>query len=299
VVGVEVEGERLRSGAVLLACGGFGQDPDLVREYFPEVLRSMDAGDPVFTHTAAGSRGDAIRMGLQAGAQIYGKDFGLLHERPRIRKMNRAVYGGSGHQPTSLIYVNGRGRRFFDETAPYSVTPGLMRGQDYAVWGVFDEAARLRSDPEGKPPGWSPQFIADCVAAGDFTSADTLAGLAKACGMDPAVLEGSVRQYNRDLPTGRDSVFGRNLADLFPISEPPFYAFEYRLDSVTVTGAGPRIDRDAHVLNEAGDIIPGLFAAGESGAGVLGERYVGGGNSVANALTMGRVAGKTIARERR
>jgi len=298
VVGVEFAGERLRSGAVLLACGGFAQDRDLLREYLPEIFESAKAGDPIFIYAAPGHRGDAIRMGLQAGAQIYGKDFGLLSERPRICKMNRAVYGGGGCQPTSLIYVNRRGRRFFDETAPYSVTSGLMRGQDYAVWGVFDEATRLRSDPEGKPPGWSPQFIADCVAAGDFTAAANLAGLAETLGMEPAVLEGSVRQYNKDLPTGRDSVFGRNLADLFPISEPPFYAFEYRLDAVVLTGAGPRIDPDAHVLDEAGEVIPGLFAAGESGAGVLGERYVGGGNSVANALTMGRVAAKTIAREK-
>ena len=54
---------------------------------------------------------------------------------------------------------------------------------------------------------------------------------------------------------------------------------------------------DAHALDEDGRVIPGLFAAGECGAGVLGERYVGGGNSVANAITMGRVAGMTVGRE--
>jgi fumarate reductase flavoprotein subunit len=298
VCGVDVDGERLRSGAVLLACGGFGHDPDLLHEYFPELYQAMGAGDEPFVVSAPGSRGDAIRMGRQAGAEIYGRNIGLLHERVRIRKMNRAVYGGSGAQPTSLIYVNGKGRRFFDETAPYSVTPGLMRDQDYVVWGIFDEAARLRSSPEGKPAGWSPEFILDCARAGDFRSAETLSKLAQACGLGAKALEGAVRHYNADLPSGRDHVFGRDLTGLFPIAQPPFYAFEYRLQLVAVTGAGPRIDCAAHVLNEAGDIIPGLFAAGEAGAGVLGERYVGGGNSVANALTMGRVAGRTIARER-
>ena len=51
------------------------------------------------------------------------------------------------------------------------------------------------------------------------------------------------------------------------------------------------------MLDPNGRVIPGLYAAGECGAGVLGERYVGGGNSVGNALTMGRVAGMTIGRE--
>ena len=299
VVGVEFEGEQLRSGAVLLGCGGFGRDAEMLREYYPEIFKGTKAGDPLFAYSAPGHRGDAIRMGLQAGAQIYGKGFGLIQERVRFAKMNKAVYGGGVHPPTSVIYVNRRGRRFFDETLPYCVSPGHMRDQGYDVWGIFDEATRLRSSPEGKPPSWSPQFIADCVTAGDFTSADSLAGLAQTLGMEPAVLEGAVRHYNKDLPSGRDSVFGRDLTGLFPIAQPPFYAFEYRLDAVVLTGAGPRIDPDAHVLDEAGDFIPGLFAAGEAGAGVLGERYVGGGNSVANALTMGRVAGKTIARERR
>ena len=57
------------------------------------------------------------------------------------------------------------------------------------------------------------------------------------------------------------------------------------------------IDAEAHVLNPLGRIIPGLFAAGEMGAGVLGPVYPGGGYSVGNAITMGRVAAKTLARE--
>lgn len=66
-----------------------------------------------------------------------------------------------------------------------------------------------------------------------------------------------------------------------------------------LAGVGPRIDPDAHVLDEDRRIIPGLFAAGEAGAGVLGERHVGGGNSVADAITMGCVAGMTIGPELR
>lgn len=66
---------------------------------------------------------------------------------------------------------------------------------------------------------------------------------------------------------------------------------------LVVVGAGPLIDAECHVLGTDSKIIPGLYAGGEAAAGVMGERYVGGGNSIGATLTMGRVAGKTISRE--
>ncbi len=61
------------------------------------------------------------------------------------------------------------------------------------------------------------------------------------------------------------------------------------------THAGLEINRNAEVLDTIGNVVPGLYAAGEAGAGILGLRYVGGGNAVANALTMGRIAGRNAA----
>jgi succinate dehydrogenase/fumarate reductase flavoprotein subunit len=64
---------------------------------------------------------------------------------------------------------------------------------------------------------------------------------------------------------------------------------------VCFTACGLRIDRDARVLNNDGRPIPGLHAAGESAGGVVGPRYVGSGNSYANCVTFGRVAGASAA----
>ncbi|MGE0383223.1 MAG: FAD-dependent oxidoreductase [Gammaproteobacteria bacterium] len=297
VTGIEADGQRIRARAVALTCGGFGQDLELVREYFPDAYKSVRPGDHPTTITAPGSRGDSIRMGLQAGAHITGVNCGLLGSTAYVRR--KALNGHPGFQPTSLIYVNRDGLRFTDETAPYAVMPGLIKAEGYVVWGIFDEAARLRSDPTktGYSRGWDPAFVLDCVQSGDFHAAPTLDELARKCGIGAAALATQVHCYNEDLAHGTDRMFLRDLKGLHPIATPPFYAFEYRTSDVQLTGAGVRIDTGCHALDRAGRIIPGLFAAGESGAGVLGERYVGGGNSVGNALTMGRVAGRTIARE--
>jgi tricarballylate dehydrogenase len=80
------------------------------------------------------------------------------------------------------------------------------------------------------------------------------------------------------------------------IDQAPFEAYAVTC-GLTFTFGGLKITTNGEVEATDGHVIPGLFAAGECGAGGLGARYVGGGNSVANAITMGRVAGMTIGRE--
>ncbi|HVT68851.1 MAG TPA: FAD-binding protein, partial [Trebonia sp.] len=75
----------------------------------------------------------------------------------------------------------------------------------------------------------------------------------------------------------------------------PFYAVEVRASTFGNTFPGLRIDADAHVYNTAGAVIPGLFAAGEAAGGVMGPRYVGGGNSISSAVIFGRLAGAAAA----
>lgn len=295
VVGVEVEGQPVHSRAVALTCGGIAHDADLLRRYFPDAYSGTDGNYQPDTISAVGSRGDGIRLGEQAGAMIDGTNCGLLGTMAYFPRT--PMKGFPGFQPTSLIYVNKAGRRFADETAPYAVMPGLIKTQGNLVWGIFDEAARLRSDPSrgGYAQGWSADFVLDAVSAGDIACAPTIDQLAAKCGIGAGPLKTAVLQYNDDLASGIDRHFGRSLKDLNPISSPPYYAFQYRPCNVNLTGAGARINAHAQVLDEYARVINGLYAAGESGAGVLGERYVGGGNSIANALTMGRVLGQSVA----
>ena len=82
-----------------------------------------------------------------------------------------------------------------------------------------------------------------------------------------------------------------------PVITAPFYATELRLSLLCLTSTGLRIDRDARVINERSQPIPSLYAAGECTGGVLGDIYVGSGNSYTNCLVFGRVAGHTAAQE--
>src|SRR3546814_3762667 len=75
-----------------------------------------------------------------------------------------------------------------------------------------------------------------------------------------------------------------------PVAQPPFYAAEIRPAIVCLTSTGLRVDRDMHVLDCADRPIGGLFSAGEVSGGVLGDRSIGGGTSIANAIVFGRVA---------
>lgn len=294
VNGIEVEGQPIRARAVAVTCGGIAHDRELLERWFPDALAGYPEDYVPATISAAGSRGDGLRLTEQAGGLIEGINCGLLGSMAYFA--HTPMQGFPGFQPTSLVYVNREGRRFADETAPYAVMPGLIKQQGGQVWGVFDEAARLRSDAMlgGYAQGWSPEFILKAVDAGDIRSAPTLTGLADATGMRATALISAIAHYNDDLGVGLDRYYLRSLDGLHSISEGPFYAFEYRLCNVNLTGAGVRIDAQGRALDPALEPIPGLFAAGESGAGVLGERYVGGGNSIANALTMGRVVGQTV-----
>ncbi|MCU1657801.1 MAG: fumarate reductase, partial [Pseudonocardiales bacterium] len=75
----------------------------------------------------------------------------------------------------------------------------------------------------------------------------------------------------------------------------PYYAVEVRASTFGTTFPGLRIDENGQVYTETGAAIPALYAAGEAAGGVMGPRYVGGGNSVANAVIFGRVAGRSAA----
>src|SRR5699024_2031657 len=193
------------------------------------------------------------------------------------------------------------GHRIMNEDVSYAVSPGILRDHGGIVWTIFDEHGRQSLD--SGYAHWTPEVVESEAQTGRMPRAPSLERLARQISVPETNLTKTVDNWNAQLPNGCDPDFMRyqtlrkqGFQDILnPISEPPFYAARTRPAELVCTHTGLAIDRRAQVRNRHGDVIAGLYAAGEAGAGVLGERYVGGGNSVANALTMGRLAGLSAA----
>jgi fumarate reductase flavoprotein subunit len=292
VRGVQVEGEEVTAPVVVVASGGLASNPELVEELYPD---ASIAGDALFVVAAPGSRGDHIGIARRHGLSLFGHGWGLLLVTAEFQTMH---HWQSGFPPPSRIHVDRDGRRCMDEDAPYAVSPGILADRGGWVWAVFDESART-----GLPDGyadWASHRVLEEVEKGVVLRADTLAGLATLMDAPAAHLVSSVDRWNEVMGAGHDPDFLRHetLAakgaptTLPPIAEGPFYAVRMLPAELVCTHTGLQIDDHARVLDHNGITVPGLYAAGEAAGGILGNRYVGGGNSVAHALVLGRVAGR-------
>jgi flavocytochrome c len=300
VVGVAVGDDTLRAGSVVIATGGFGANRDLVARYLPQLADE----DWYWYIGAATSSGSAFGLGSQVNAQFVG------HGRcTRLITPNFGNVLEGGYLPGWLVLVNGDGRRFYDETSSYSVTQPIMEGQPGPVYAVFDEAAKDDSLPhtveatkkvsvgkrDGRMQKWVKSVLDEMVERGAVIRADTLDELATRMGVPVDRFLATIEEYNRDAHDGQDRHYRKRPDVLRPVQTAPFYATEMRMAHVALTAVGLRIDAGGRVLDDDGRPVTGLFAAGECVGGVVGDVYVGSGNSVTSAFVFGRVAGESAA----
>lgn len=298
VVGVVVGGTEYRADSVVLASGGLSHDRALLEKYYPRAIESSN----LFEVAAPGSRGDHMRFAEEVNASIAGEGRGLLLIAADFQQHHHWT---AGFPPKSRIYVDQDGRRFTNEDVSYSVSTRVFDTVGGWAWSIFDEKGRL-SLATDEFVDWTPEIIEREAENGvTVIKADTLRDLAEKIGIPASALGRTVERWNSELPVGKpDSEFYRHryfeakgiTENPEPIGTAPYYAVRMRPSELICTHTGLEINGSAQVIDRDGDVIPGLYAAGEAGAGVLGESYVGGGNSVANALTMGRVAGRSAAR---
>ncbi|HEY1967988.1 MAG TPA: FAD-dependent oxidoreductase [Pseudonocardia sp.] len=302
VCGIAVEDDEVRAGAVVLATGGFGANRALWPTHLPDLT---DSHQTAWYVGAAGARGDHLSLGAQVGAAIEGQHRGLLVATPGFSATRLEVYF-----PGWLVMVDRGGARRVDESTSYAVME-LAHKRHGPLYAVFDDAARRAARPELAPrykqtiPGmpdsgvesnWTTPVIDEMVGAGRIKRAETLGELGRLVGVDGVGLEASIARYNQGAAAGGDPDFGKDPKFLDPVLVPPFYGCPLRLGILALTGEGLAIDVGAHVLDRAGAAIPGLYAAGECAAGVLGTAYVGSGNSIAACLVFGRTAGTNAAK---
>ena len=298
VRGVAAGDELVHADAVVLATGGFAGNKALHEKYLP-----LAAANDVFTYVVDEfpNAGDIFDLVEPVDAYIEGVDRGAW---VLTADFNRDP---QGYLPGWLVIVNASGRRFMDEMTGYSLANPLVRAQGNRVFAIFDHASKRAATPQATKsatkvvtPGvarshWLEPVIDQAIEDGKVRVADTPGGLAEQLGIPPTNLMGTVERYNADAHQQRDSLFMKKGEQMRPVEIAPFYGCELRLSQIGLTACGPAVDSDAHVLNGGQQAVAGLFAAGECVGGVIGHVYVGSGNSIANCLTYGRVAGRNAA----
>lgn len=287
--GIVVDGDRVTAGAVVLATGGFGANPAMLAELYPDAALHGDR------HWYIGSdhcQGDGLTLALEAGGELTPRNRGLLLLTPGFARDLES------YLPGWLMMVNRQGHRFVDETIEYSVLATVLREQEgRECWAILDEDARLASaTTHYRPaPNWHGERLLEHVAAGTLQTGATLEELADRCGIPADALVAAAQRYSAMSDAGEDADYFKPAAMLRPVRRGPFYAARINAAIVCWTGVGIRIDAEARVLARDGTPIPGLFAAGETTGGMHGDCYAAGGASIANAIVFGRIAGRNAA----
>lgn len=184
--------------------------------------------------------------------------------------------------------VNTKGKRFVDEYGSRDQLSQAAIDNDGLFYLIADENIKETAY------NTSQEKIDAQVEAGTLFRTDTLEKLAEQINIDPAVLVETITNYNSYVDASYDPEFDKGAFDL-KVEKAPFYATPRKL-AVHHTIGGLKIDTKAHVINENGQTIKGLFAAGEVAVGHhAGNRL--GGNSLTDIFTFGRIATDTAIAE--
>ena len=266
--GASGETVTVNAKAVVLASGGFGANLDMVVKYKPELKGFM-------TTNAPGIQGQGIEMAEAIGAATVDMDQIQIH--PTV-EANTAALITEGLRGDGAILINEEGQRFIDEVGTRDVVSAAEIAQTGSYsWLVVDQAMVDASS-----------VIQGYIKKGYTVTGESYEELGKAMGVDAAAFAETMEKWNGYVEAKNDPDFGRT-SFANPLNTAPYYAVKVTA-GVHHTMGGLKINANTEVLNEKGEVIPGLFAAGEVTGGVHGANRLGG-NAVADFTVFGRIAG--------
>lgn len=310
VTGVQVtrDGQPtvIRAGrGVILAAGGFERNAELRRRYQREPIGAD------WTTGAPGNAGDAITAGEAAGAALALMDDAWWG--PSIPLPGGPYFCLNERSLPGSILVNSAGQRFVNESAPYVDAVHAMydgHSEDnphIPCWLLLDQRYLSTYVFAGRPPGRG--LPGRWYKAGVVHRAATVAELAGQIGIDPQALDKTVLRFNEFAHAGKDEDFHRGDSaydhyygdprvrpnpNLAPLARPPFYAVKIVPGDLGTKG-GLVTDERARVLRGDGSVIPGLYAAGNASAALMGHSYAGAGATIGPAMTFGYLAALDLA----
>ena len=262
----------VNADAVVIAAGGFGANLDMVASYKPELKGFM-------TTNAAGLQGQGIAMAQAVGAAVV--DMEQIQIHPTVQADTAALIT-EGLRGDGAILVNAEGKRFIDEVGTRDVVSAAEIAQTGSYsWLIVDDAMLQAS-----------ATIQGYVKKGFVFSGATYEELAAATGMPADAFAATMNAWNGYVAAKNDPDFGR-VSFANPLDTAPYYAIKVTA-GIHHTMGGVKINTETQVLNEAGEAIPGLYAAGEVTGGVHGANRLGG-NAVSDFVVFGRIAGENAA----
>ncbi len=313
---IDHEGTKLRikcTRGVLIAAGGFSRNLEMRRKYQrPPISTEWTAGTPSNT-------GDGIVLGEKAGGVL-----GLMDEAwwTPVSLVPSSPFSWVLVVEKSLphgLFVNQDGKRFTNEAAPYiDVVNGMYEDvaktqtPDPRWYHIFDGAYRRSSIQGPIAPG---KVMPDSQVPRRYRDgkylfrANTLEQLADQIGVPTDSLKSTVARFNENAIKGEDPDYNRGWSaqdryygdprvkpncSLGPIETAPFYAVRVYPGDLGTKG-GLLTDDHSRVLNQDGQPIAGLYAAGNSTASMMGRTYPGAGGTIGPALTFGFLAAETAA----
>ncbi|HKI39973.1 MAG: FAD-binding protein [Mycobacterium sp.] len=320
VTGVVLErnGGTQRVGArrgVILASGGFDHDLAWRKEQLPVIEQDWSFGNPA-------AMGDGIRAGEKVGAATL-----LLDEAwwfPAIQwPEGRMQFMLNERMMPAQFIVNGDGRRFINEAAPYmDFGHAMIDGQKSGVthipcWLITDQRSWNRyvigghlpiPKIPGAPVPTGRKVPAAWLESGVVKAAMTWDEMAVKIGVPARQLSETASRFNELAHKGHDDDFNRGDSvydnyygdptlpnpNLYPLGKPPYYAFRIVLGDLGTSG-GLSVDEHARVLRSDGTVVRGLYAVGNTSAPVMGRSYAGAGATIGPAMTFGYVAAKHLA----
>ena len=267
---------KLAAPAVILATGGFGANPDLIAKYRPDLKNYRTTNQP-------GATGDGIDLATKAGAELV--DMAQIQVHPTVQQDTaHAFLIGEAVRGEGAILVNEDGNRFVNElTTRKAVTAAIDQLPTKHAYLILDAAVRERVPA-----------INFYDSVGLVVTGSTLAELADKIEVPAEQLMSTVADWNTAVTTQTDKQYGRTTGMGHKLATGPFYAIHIA-PAVHYTMGGVKIKPTTQVLATTGQVIPGLYAAGEIAGGLHGNNRIGG-NSIAETVVFGRQAGQQVYR---
>ena len=285
--------------AVILATGGFQNNPEMLAKYIPD---TKDAA-MIWTFPPKNT-GDGHQMAMWVGAEMEAPEYHC----PMYFDGGIPMAGMISMVRQPWLNVNILGERFVNEDAPFGFTCRAdMRQPGHLKWVVFDAdflevATRFQGNAceriGGRLSLHNPKDFQGLLKRGIAKKADTLKELAQKMEVPYETFSATVKRYNDLCDKGKDIDFGKDPSMLIPIKKAPFYAVKTGA-ALVVTCSGLKINTDLQVLDTKRNVIPGLYAIGDTTGGFFSNDYPHiMGAAHGRALTFGYLAGRTAAKEK-